>query len=43
MIAGINLQSTGIRRRKVFISHKIGRNEEDVQGVEEYTCIPLTN
>jgi hypothetical protein len=43
MIAGINLQSNGIRRRKVVILYKNGRNEEDVQGVEEYTCIPLTN
>jgi hypothetical protein len=41
MIAGINLHSNGIRRRKGYILFKNGRDEEDVQGIEEYTSIPF--
>jgi hypothetical protein len=41
MIAGINLHSNGIRRGKGYILFKNGRDEEDVQGIEEYSSIPF--
>jgi hypothetical protein len=43
MIAGINLHSNEIRRRKGFILFKNGRDEEDVRGLKNILVYLFTN